>query len=364
MLKYINKKLKFLLILFLVLATSPCKKSDEEPEVVRPVFTMTVGGPAGGPSRSFSGVAAAQKEIILSFRVGGQIIALDLKVGQKVKVNEVLSQLDPKDAELTVSQKQAALVDSDAKLQRAKADYERIRKLYEAGSTSASELDSALAQFRSAKANREAAQKDLELSQQQLNYTTLRSEVDGEIISVPAEVFETVQAGQEIARMVTGDEIKMEIGVPESIINYINKEMPATIRFESLPGETFQGKVSEVGRSPTEATTYPVKLLVINPDVRIRPGMVGEVTFKFISEGERIIVPASVVVGEGPERFVWIYDPTTQRVKKQLVTIGALEGSGLVIEKGLKAGDIIVTRGVHRVEEGMKVRPMEDEKVQ
>lgn len=361
-------RLQKILILFFILSNlfSACTSDQPPKEPGRPVYTMTVGGPAPGTTRSFSGVAQADKEIILSFRVPGQIIQFDLKVGQKVKTGEVLARLDPKDAELTVSQKNAALTDAQAKLQQAKADYERIRKLYESGSSSASELDSALAQYRSAQAKQETAEKDLELAKQQLRYTVLTAEVDGEVISKQAEVYETVAAGQELARMVTGDELKIEIGVPENLINYLSIGMSATVKFETLPNVVMNAQIRELGRSPTESTTYPVKLVLEKPDPRLRPGMVAEVTFIFTKpqENGQIVVPPQIIVGEGKERYVWVVDPKTQEVHKQIVKVGPLESGGLVIEEGLTSGVTLVTRGVHRLEEGTKVQPIVDDKME
>ncbi|MDX1386637.1 MAG: efflux RND transporter periplasmic adaptor subunit [bacterium] len=349
---------------FFLAGIATCKKEKEQQEL-RPVFTMTVGGPASGTTRSFSGVSEAQKDIILSFRVGGQIINFPIRVGQQVKIGELLAQLDPKDAELTVSQKKAALVDTEAKLQEAKSDYERIRRLYESGSASASELDSALAKYRSARAFVDAARQDLGLAEQQLSYTTLKSEVNGEITSKVGEVFETVSPGQEVARMVTGDEMRILIGVPEGLVNYLSYQTEATAKFDAFPDKTFKAHIIEIGRSPTEETTYPVKLVLDDPDPGVRPGMVGEVTFHFkAGEGEgRILLPPQVVVGEGSERYVWVYDPKTHEVHKRDVEVGMLDAKGLVIRSGINTGEIVVTRGVHRLEEGEKVERKEDLKI-
>lgn len=352
---------KILISLALMTTAALAACSDKEPAMPpRPVYTMVVGGPAAGTQRTFSGLSEAQAEIVLSFRVSGQIIDLPIVVGDPVTVGQVLAKLDPKDAELVVSQKKAALVDSQAKLQQAKSDYERVRKLYEAGSSSAAELDAALAQYRSGRAHTEAAQKDLALAEQQLSYTTLKAEVEGEITGKTSEVYETVNAGQEIARMVSGEEIRVQIGVPEGLVSYFQNGMPATVKFETIPDKGFEAKVIEVGRTPTETTTYPVKLLLLTTDPRVRPGMAADVIFTF-TDGETsglLLVPPQVVVGEGQERYVWVYDPKTHEVHKQTVEVGILESKGLVIRTGLSAGQTIVTRGVHRLEEGMKVEPL------
>jgi multidrug efflux pump subunit AcrA (membrane-fusion protein) len=87
--------------------------------------------------------------------------------------------------------------------------------------------------------------------------------------------------------------------------------------------------------------------------------MVGLATFFFeASEGdERVLVPAPAVVGGiDKKNFVWVYDPDSQTVKKCSVQVGNLTSYGLQIKEGLDPGDIVVTRGVHCLEEGIQVR--------
>jgi RND family efflux transporter MFP subunit len=340
-----------------LLALTACK--DQPVEVIRPVYTVTIAGPEGNRVRTFSGVAKAPKEIPLSFRVAGNVTKKNITAGTQVKKGTVLAELDPTDYRLELKQKQALLAEARAVSVRASADYERIRGLYEAGKESASHLDQSLAEFRSAKAQQAAAGEDLNLAQQNVNYTILKAEADGVIASTSFEVNQNVGAGQAIATLESGDSMDFEMGVPARVINLLSFGYPAKVSFEALDGKQFEGKVSSIGTLNADSTTYPIKVTITEPNKDIRPGMVGEATFHFAqAPGKRqLIIPATAVVGlPGGKNQVWLYDAPSQTVKPHPVQVGQLSADGIEIVSGLKEGDVIVTRGVSRLTEGMKVK--------
>lgn len=337
-----------------------CKndQKDVPAEVVRPVVTMTVQARNAGRERSFAGAAKASLYTPLSFRVAGTIAELPAKVGLKVKSGDLVARLDVKDYELQWKQSQAQLAQADAQLVQAKADYERKRQLYEAKNVSKSELDGAEAGFKSAAAQRESAAKALELAKQQLGYCVLSAPLDGSLAEVPVEVQQAVSAGQPVAMLSSGDELEVEVGIPEALIGRIRVGDPAGVRFEAIPGRVFKAAVSQVGIQMSASTTYLVKLRLQEKDARIRIGMVAETTFSFgAGESAAILVPAvAVSPTPGGDRFVWVFQPESSTVAKRNVRIGDLTSDGLEIVEGLAPGETIVTRGVNRVSEGMKVK--------
>ena len=343
-----------------MLAGVSCKKEKTAipAEVIRPVVTMTVQAPGAGRERAFSGAAKASLYTPLSFRVAGTIAELPAKVGLKVRTGDLIARLDVKDYELQSKQSQAQFEQADAQLAQAKANYERVRQLYEAKNVSKSELDSVEAGFKSGTAQKESAAKALELARQQLSYCILKAPVDGSLAEVPVEMHQTVAAGQAIALLSSGDELEVEVGIPEAIIGRIKVGDMANVKFEAIPDRVFKAAVSQVGIQMSASTTYLVKLRLQEKDSRIRIGMVAETTFSFgAGENAAILVPA-VAVSPTPDgkRFVWVFKPEASAVTKRMVKIGDLTSGGLEILDGLAPGEIIVTRGVNRMSEGMKVK--------
>jgi RND family efflux transporter MFP subunit len=364
--RFIAKSMVLMMIAGLVGCNDP-EPETLETQTIRPVRTITISPPSQTRERRFSGAAKAAKETQLSFRVSGKISELPARVGLNVKAGDLIAKLDPGDYQLQVEQTKAELARVEAGLKQAQSAYERTRKLYEVNNATKSDLDNALAEFSSARAMKDATARSLQLAHKQLDYTLLYAPVDGAVSAVPVEAFQTVQAGMTIAVLSSDEDIQMEIGVPDQMINLVRMGNPAVVSFEALPGQRFNARVSEIGVGLSASATYPVKLQLENPSPDIRPGMVGTASFhfEFSPEQQAVLVPPESVVGAPDGRhFVWVVDTDTMIVQRVPVTVGALTSDGLRIMSGLNPGDHLVIRGVHRVEEGTKVRLLNDPEVQ
>ena len=345
-------------MIFLFISCNP-QTEEPGPPPIRPIRTIQIGDVSADRERSFSGIARASVETRLSFRVGGKIDRLPVKIGMKMAEGDLIAGLDPTDYKLTLRQAEARLAQARAQYIRAKADYDRDRQLYEAGDISRSQLDRSLAAYQSGKAQVSAAREAVRLAEQQLKYTTLFAPMSGTVASVPAEVHETVMAGMPVATMTSGGDMEMAVGVPESLIAQIHPDAPARIVFDTIADKEFQAKVIEVGVEATDSTAYPVRLRILEKDDRLRPGMVGEAILSFRASEQFITIPLVAVVST-PDgtRYVWLWQPDKGSVTRRDVTVGALTSAGLQIISGLAPGDIIAVRGVHRLTEGMKVKLM------
>jgi RND family efflux transporter MFP subunit len=322
---------------------------------------MVVGEPQQAVTYSFSGMARSASDTVLSFRVSGSLLSLPVQVGQRVRAGERIASLDPTDYQLKVMELEAQLAQFQAGFTRARADYERVRGLYEVGNVSKSDLDQAQAAFESSRAGLEAVGKNLELVKQQLDYTRLHAPISGTVSSMPVENYQTVQAGQSIVVLSTDENLEFEVGLPDHLIHAITPGDQALVTFDVLPDNVLPARVSEVSIMPGALSTYPVKLRLEDSSAQIRPGMIGEARFQIRpTNGENFVtVPVEAVFGlpEGAQA-VWIVDPQTETVHRRTVTVGRLLAEGLQILEGLALGEQLVVRGVHRLEEGQQVRLM------
>jgi RND family efflux transporter MFP subunit len=336
-----------------------------EPEL-RPVRAEVVSVSGAERLRTFSGTFRAGLESRLSFRVPGRVQRLPVVVGQPVRPNQLIAELDPRDYELQVQEAEAGLTRALASKRNADAERDRIRELYENDNASLRQWDQARAVAESAAAQVESLEKRLELSQRQLDYTRLTAPVAGAIATVSVEVNENVQAGQPIVTLSSSTMTEVGVDLPGSVITEIREGAPATVTCDALPGETFEAFVTEVGVTASGATTYPVTVELAERSDRVRPGMAAEVTFRLAApqaDADRILVP-SVAVGEDRGgRFVFIAEPQgdgSAVVKRHPVEVGSLmtgdQQDRIEILGGLAAGDVIVTAGVRRLEDGRRVR--------
>ncbi|CCH50125.1 efflux RND transporter periplasmic adaptor subunit [Pseudodesulfovibrio piezophilus] len=325
----------------------------------RPVKTMIVKEYDIGQQWTFAGTAEDALETQLSFRVGGKIIAFPgEQIGRKFSKGAVIARLDPSDYELEYRQAKANLEQVRANYVRAKADMQRNTELYRRSVISRGELDQIEADFKSYEAQLSASAKQLDIARKHLSYTTLNAPFDGWIGEVQAQVHQNVASGQAVASFNAGREMKMYVAVPDTLIAQVHEGDKVEVRFDALPGTILFGKVMEVSVDSTASSTYPVKVYLDNKNRLLRSGMSGQVSFLGReSSGARYFVPPVAVLGKTDgTRSLWIVDPATSTVSSQTVTIGSLSEHGLEIVEGVKKGDIIVTRGVHHLKEGLKVR--------
>lgn len=363
----------------------------DEPDAVaplRPVIAVKVEPPVTEIRRTFSGLTQAETNSALSFLIGGRIEKLPVRVGMTVKQTQVIAELDPIDLRLQLEQSEAQvrsaeaqkrsaeaqLQSSKSQLTKAKEDFSRISVLYEKDSVPKAQYDGAVAGLEAAQASMksasaaidaanagiESANKSKQLAEQQLGYTVLRAPQDGTIGQVPVEVNQVTQAGATVATLVSRESIQVEIGVPEALIGGVQPGMKGTLKLDSLPKRNFAVQVSKVSVLASQTSTYQVTLRLLQNDPVVRPGMAGEVEMLFpVPPDEQFsVIPATAVAGIQEQRFVWIYDAGV--VRRREVTPGGLMSEGIQIRSGLKAGEMVVTRGVNRLTDGMRVKLLAD----
>ncbi len=336
-----------------------------EPEtarILRPVRFQQVFATGGTRVRTFSGVAQAAVESRLSFKVGGTINRLHVKVGDNVEPGTLIAELDPKDFELQVDEAEAALEQARAGARRAAAEYDRIRQLYENRNASRSDLDAARAADESAKAQVRATEKKLELAASQLGYTKLRAAVGGAIASVDADINENVKPGDRIAVLTSGQRLEVKVSMPGLLIAQIREGDQVEVKFDAQPDRPLKARVTEVGVAATGTlATFPVTVLLEQSDNTLRPGMSAEVAFTFRSgdERERFIVPPVAVAEDKAGRHVFVVNrtgPETGIVERRAVVVGELTSDGLEVFEGLLEGDLLVTAGVTKIHDSMEVK--------
>ena len=355
-----NKTSICLLILVTFLSCSEEKKTAEK--FIRPVKYETVSYLGGEKIRTFSGTAQTDKIINLSFRNSGIITQYDIKLGRKVKKGELLAKLDNVQSRLSYEQALTDLNSAASQMNTAKLSLNRVRSLYEKGSSSLSDFESAKNAYKTAQESHESAKRGVAIQQEQVRYGYLYAPEDGVIAAVMSEIDENVSAGQAVATLNAGSDMEITLGIPESVINGVTTGMTVDVGFTSLSDKKFKAKVTEVAPAvDSNTSTYPVRVTVTNPTDEIKSGMAANVTFDFgdhKSDNTILVVPAQAVGEDSNGRFVFLVEEEGGKiiVKKQQVTIGNLTGEGFEIQSGLKEGQKIATAGLQTLLDGQEVR--------
>ena len=357
-----NKILTFGSLLVTVFFMSCGEKKEEEKPPIRPVSYQEVGFLGGESTRTFTGTANTEKVINLSFRNTGIITEFNLKIGQTVKKGQLLAKLDNVQSRLNYENSLSSLNSAKSQMNTEKLNLDRVRSLYEKGSTSLSDYESAKNQYRTAVDSYESAKRSVAIQQEQVRYGFIYAPENGVIAAVNAEIEENVTAGQNIAILNAGIDMKIELGIPENLINKVEKDMTVAINMSSLEDAVFSGTIREVSPSiDPNTSTYPVSVKIINPSKEIKSGMAANVTFEFgntQSKAKTLVIPAKSVGEDATGNFVFLIEESESKsiVKKQAITVGNLTSEGFAVKKGLLAGQKIAVAGLQTLLDGQEVK--------
>ncbi len=353
-------------VLTFLLFFSSCDKKEGQKDPIRPVITEEVGLISKAPPLYFSGFSKSEKFINTSFRVGGKIERIPIKVGDSIKKGQLIAKLDDTDYLLEMQDAKASYEKAQAEARKASAQYRRIKNLYESESASRDELDTYRAANESAKATANTNQSRLDLATKKLSYTTLyASEPYCEVSAKNAEIQENVEAGQTIAVLSCGKKLEVEIAVPETTIADIYEGQAVTIFFNALPNKQYDGVVQEVGVSASSGTTFPVTVALTKKHAKLRSGMAAKVKIqgKDIPYGGPVIVVPIDAVGEDLQgNFVYVFVPKDKDMgvaRKVPVTVGEITPGGFVILDGIAKGDEIIIAGVRYLRDGKSVKRLD-----
>lgn len=345
-----------------LLLNSCTPDGDESAPVHRPVVYQVVNYTGAEQIRTFSGTAETDKVIDLGFRTSGILTRLNMRIGQVVRKGELLAELDNVQARLNLEQAVSALNSAASQMNTAKLNFERVSALYEKGSASLSDFENAKNSLRTAEASYESSQRTVDIQREQVSYGYMYAPENGTIASVYVELDENVSMGRTVAVLNAGSSMEIALGLPESVINRVRNEMPAQITFSSMPGESFEGAVTEVSPSLDPNTaTFPVRVSVLNPTPNIRSGMTANVRFDFRDDAEnarRLYVPAKAIGKDKDGNFVFLIDEqgSIPVVRKQPIEVGPLTNEGFEILGGLNAGQKIATAGMQTLLDGQQVQ--------
>lgn len=346
------------LALVLPLALVACKQEEaRKPPESRPVRSVVVDPKPIEDDRQAIGEIRPRYESDLSFRVAGKLLARNVDIGSVVKSGDVIARLDAQDYQNRLRSAEADVAASQAALVEAQGTEERQGKLLKDGYTPKANYDSALRNLRSAEAKMTSSKAALDLTRDQLNYATLKSDFEGVVTAVAAEPGQNVTAGQTIVRVARPDDKDAVFSVPEAAFREKPATMPElTVTLLSSPDVVVEAVVREISPVADPVTrTYLAKATLKNPPPQVRFGM--SVSGRLKSTTAPVVVlPLAALFNKNNAPAVWRFDPATGTVRLHPVKVSRYEADQVIIDDGLTKGDIVVTAGVNLLREGQKVR--------
>ncbi len=327
----------------------------EQVEVIRPAKLIEVKASSNIKHFSFPAVVEALHSKELNFQVSGQIEVLKVRAGQEVKQGDVIATLVKRNFKNKV---QTAQTQFDA----AKRDFERAKRLLKDKVIARNDYEQRLTELNIVTAQLDSARKDLE-------DTVLLSPFDGVVALKHAKELQTVTPSQAIITLQTEGAAEALVKIPASLISHSKKIEPiktVVIVDAATQYEMAAEFVEASAIADEKSQTFDVKFGFTPPeDLRILPGMTGIVksSLKLITDASvvgQIAVPLSAVLSDSDGQFVWAVNIESMTVTRKNIEVGTSIGQTLTIESGLVEGETIVGAGASYLNEGMKIRRLEN----
>ncbi len=336
-----------------------CSKPAPVQEPIRAVKVVTVSSSKMESGAEFSGEVRARVESRFGFRVAGKLVQRAVEPGQRVKVGQLLGQLDAQDYILAAEAAKAQVTSAATNRNLSVAEFKRFSDLKEQNFISGAELDRRDAAVKGAEAQLEQAQAQLSSQRNQTGYTKLTSDVAGVVVGVEAEAGQVVAAGQPIVRIAKDGPRDVVFSVPEDRVALVTMGSAVDIRAWSGSG-TLKGVVREIAASADPVTrTFQIKValdgkdggdsLAIGSTVNVMPQALS------LAGIEVIKLPTSALKRDAKSTAVWLVDKASMTVKSQVVEVVSAEGNDVIVSSGVTPGMLVVAAGVHVLQSGQKV---------
>jgi RND family efflux transporter MFP subunit len=336
-------------------AVAPGRNDAPAPEPPRPVKAMTVRAGEQASRATFPGTVQPRHQSALAFRVAGRVTKRLVDVGAPVAPGTVLATLDREDFDLGLRSAQAQLAAAQADLVQAERDRARYEEIRNSPAFSQATYDKRLSAATMAKARVRDAEAQVQLRQNQLGYATLVADQPGVVTAVRAEAGQVVAAGEAVFTVARSGDLEIAVSVPENRVAGL-KDSRVQVGLWTRPGTLLPAHLREVGASADPVTrTYDVRYVLdeMPPDLQL--GMSANVFLERPGTAAVVELPLTAIFQTGATPAVWVL-AANGTLAKRPVTVAAFRSETALVAAGLHDGETVVTAGVHRLDEGQRVR--------
>ena len=263
---------------------------------------------------SATGTLEPVTEVQVGTQVSGEISDIYVDYNSHVKKGQIIAMIDTTNLAAQVFDAKANYHRKRILLDQAEREYNRITKLFEEKVVAQIELDKALDDFQTAESNLLSAETQLNRANINLNYATIRSPIDGVIISKNVEQGQTVAASfnSPILFNLVNDLTKMQVeaSIDEADIGQIKVEQKVDFSVDAYADEIFNGVVRQIRLQPvivSNVVTYTVIIDVPNPDMKLMPGMTATITVMIDNRNDILKVPSRALSFSPPSDYLAIY---------------------------------------------------------
>ncbi len=284
---------------------------------------------------SATGTISPVDNINVSSKITGLITEVKVVENQHVKANDVLVVLDD-------TKYRAQVAQAGARLANAESNYERARKMTNAGGYSRQQMDAAKMDFDVATATYDDAVSNLE-------DTVIKAPISGMVIGKPIPAGQTVSPGisNPMVLLTIADLAKMQIEalIDESDIGKIKLGQKVSFTVDAYPEKTFAGKVAVISNKANvqqNVVYYSVFIDVESPEGLLKPTMTARVSVHIGERNNVLIVPTLAIKDNKGQRFVQVLRNGQSQPESVKIITGMSSEDRIEVVSGLQQGDTIV----------------------
>jgi len=286
---------------------------------------------------------------------GGQVRAIYIKRGDRVKRGQLILQLDNS----MIKQSAAAATQNIETLKSqaalAKAVYEKQKNLWEQNIGSEIQLMTAKTNADALASQLRAANEQLGMVKDQLAFTSIYSDVDGVAEEVHVKVGELFMGPGQI-KIVNTTKLKLTAEVPENYAGKVKVGTELTLTFPDIQ-KTIYNKVNVLGNviDPLNRSFYIESKLPV--DNNFRPNLLAQVKIKDYEKKNAISIPVNLLQSDEKNKFVYVAVTEGGKMfaRKKIVIAGEFYGNNIEVLSGIAAGDILISEGYQSIYDGQLI---------
>ena len=320
------------------------------------------------PQTEFTGRVEAVDTVEIRARVEGFLEERLFEEGAEVKKGQQLFAIEKGPYEAALAEAEAALASAEADLDLAKQEQKRQQELVGRRAVAQAQLDQANAQLAGAQAAIKSREAALKTAQLNASYTDIQSPIDGKIGRAAYSVGDLVgPSSTPLATIVSQDPIYAAFTITQRQLLEARQQMrdegidPSrfTIRLRLADGNVY-GKTGTIGfignQIDPDTDSLTVRAKLPNPDGDLIDGQLVQVIAETEKANQVLVVPQKAVGLDQIGRYVLTVgeDGTVAQTR---VEVGDTTGADIIVTKGLKSGDLVITEGLQKARPGAKVNP-------
>jgi RND family efflux transporter MFP subunit len=294
---------------------------------------------------SVEGVVEATRQSTVSAQIAGRVKEILFDVGDTVKKGQVILRIDEREAAQALSGSQAQVMQAQAALQEAKANYERARQLFAQKFISQSALDKAQADYQVALARAAASEAGAGQSRIAKGYTAVVAPYSGLVAQRLVEVGEMVNVGTPLMVGFDPTQMRVIVNVPQYKLADIGKHPEVSIELPSLNRWTKAQSVTVQPVADPRTHSTQVRINLSANEAGVYPGMFVRAYFT-VGKARKLLVPTSAVLHRGEVVAVYVVGDKG-RLELRQVRLGEPNGQDQVeVVAGLNPGETVAVDAV------------------